>query len=113
MTSPFPSRDFTPVATPSLQAWRVPMWVEDDEYTVCTEQNKLRMYDHETLPDFIKASVSMIHAFPFHPGAYEGMLYREAYVNWQDPKLDDVGWRVSWNMYILILNAQQLESMNG
>lgn len=105
--------NLTPVSTPSLNAWRVPMWVNEDEYTVCTGQNKYRMYDAETLPDFIKASVSMIHAFPFHAPTYEGRLHMEAYTNHQDERLDDIGWRVTWNLYMLILNQQQLEKLDG
>lgn len=120
-------RELTPVATPSLNAWRVPMWVGESDYTVCVEQNKLRIYDAETLPDFIKASMSMIHAFPFKEkyvfqygwsdprSMYSGMgsAYFHAYTNTQDPRLNDIGWRVNQNLYMLILNAQQLESMNG
>ena len=124
MTMP---QGLTPVATPSLNAWRVPMWVEDEEYTVCVEQNKLRMYDAETLPDFIKASMSMIHAFQFEPPkvslfgwsdprvmlGHEPQKFGFAYHNTQDPRLDDIGWRCTWNLYMLILTPEQLESMNG
>ena len=117
-------RELVPVSTPSLNAWRVPMCVDEDEYVVCVAQNKLRMFDAETLPDFIKASMSMIHAFPFQERIQlsgwtdprmlmSEAAYHYAYENNQDPRLNDIGWRVSWHMYMLILNAQQLESMNG
>lgn len=118
-------RELVPVSMPSLNAWRVPMCVDEDEYVVCVSQNKLRMFDAETLPDFIKASMSMIHAFPFEPQTVYQVgwsdprmvmseaAYHYAYMNKQDPRLNDIGWRVNENLYMLILNQQQLESMNG
>ena len=101
-----------PLPTPDLRAYRVPLWVEDEEYTVQLTKNKLRMYDSETLPDFIKASMSMIHAFPFTP-VQDGSLWATSYHNPQDLKLNDIGWRCTWNLYMLILTPEQLESMDG
>ena len=101
-----------PIPLAGLNAWRVPLWVEDDEYTVQLTERKMRMYDAETLPDFIKASMSMIHAFPYTP-MQEGLSWAAAYHTPHDPRLDDIGWRCTWNLYMLILTEQQLESMNG
>lgn len=101
-----------PVATPSLCTWRVPLWVEDDEYTVQLSTTKLRMYDADTLPDIIKSRLAMIHAFPFTPMPESG-LWGQAYHNSQDPRLDDIGWRVTYNMYMLILNQEHMEGMDG
>lgn len=101
-----------PMPLPSLNAWRVPLWVEDDEYTVQLTDRKFRMYDAQTLPDFIKASVSMIHAFPFTPMS-ECVSWSAAYSPNTDERQADIGWRCTWNLYMLILSEQQLESMNG
>lgn len=125
-------RDYQPISTPGLNAWRVPMWVEDGEYTVCVAQNKIRVFGEESLPDCIKAATAMIHAFPIAES-------KEVYsFGWSDPRanltagkakiitenfyvysyplderLHEIGWRVNEYLYILILNAEQLESLNG
>ena len=125
-------RDFHPISTPGLNAWRVPMWVEDGEYTVCVAQNKIRVFGEESLPDCIKAATAMIHAFPIaecvdlysfgwsDPRANlalakaltpKGHSYVYAYP--LDERLHEIGWRVNEHLYILILNAEQLESLNG
>lgn len=101
-----------PLPVPSLNAWRVPLWVEDDEYTVQLTDRKFRMYDAETLPDFVKASMSMINAFPYKP-MQEGVAWAAAYGNNGVDKQAEIGWRCTWNLYMLILSEQQLESMNG
>jgi hypothetical protein len=101
-----------PMPTPSVTAWRVPMWVEEGDYTVHLSERHIRIYDETTLPDFIKASMSMINAFPFKP-MQEGVVWRAAYTHNTDPRQADIGWRCTWNLYMLILSEAQLESMNG
>ena len=117
-----------PIATPNMMSLRVPVWVEDGVYTVQATDKLYRMYDDDTLPDFIKASMAMIKAFPFKVelasiygwtdprtmfGTDPTYENSNAYINRQDPKLDDIGWRVSENLFIVILTQDQLESMYG
>lgn len=113
-----------PIATQNMMSLRVPVWVEDGVYTVQATDKLYRMYDDDTLPDFLKASMAMIKAFPFKveppsiygwtdPRAVFNQDYDGAYINRQDPKLDDIGWRVTKNLYIVILTQEQLESMYG
>lgn len=83
--------------------YRIPVWVNDDGFTVCISSKSYRHYDHTTIPDRIKALLSMIHAIPHKPRESHDINPTSAYVNMQDPRLDEIGWRVSDDLYILIL----------
>lgn len=106
--------DYVPIANTTLTGFRVPMWRDDDAYEVCIADHKYRMYDDETLPDFIKASLSMIHAFPYKESNLPvfGWYWTNTYINNQDSRLNDIGWRVNDNLYILVMTPEQLESLN-
>ena len=105
----------TPVAHTVLeQCVRVPMCVSDGVYTLCVGDDAYRMFDDETLPDKIKSLLGMIKAFPPNDlGKYGTTLAFEAYLNQQDPRLNDVGWRVTEGLYMLILTYEFLEELRG
>ena len=92
---------------------RVPMWVKDGEYAVVIAKNHVRIFDEDTLPDHIKALVSMIHAFP--PSLMDEWMCDETtiFINQQDPRLDDIGWQVTKNLYMLVLDNQIIKSLYG
>jgi len=50
----------------------------------------------------------MIHAFPPTKKELREVSITDAYINIQDAKLDDVGWMICKDLYILIMHYSQL-----
>ena len=88
--------------------WRVPMYREDDSYAVVVHPNRVRYFTEETLPDFMKASLAMIHAFPPTKKELHQVSVTDSYINYHNQKLDDVGWMVCKDLYIVIMHVTQL-----
>lgn len=93
--------------------WRVPLWVEGDQYRLCLGKNKYRYFNDDTLPSEIKSTLGMINAFPPKDVPIWEVDSVNAYINNQDPKLDTVGWRVSRYLYMLILARTTMEDLHG
>ncbi len=104
--------EYTPVAHPTIQgSYRTPMWVENYKYAINVGTNKIRYFNEELLPDRIKSCVSMIHAFPSRLLPEWKVNPIDCYVNHQDKRLDDIGWQVSKNLYILVVEQEYLLSL--
>ena len=97
---------------------RVPMWVEDGSYVIETGLNRRRIFTDETLPDEVKALLSMIHSLPpYETGIYLiGNLIapheRTAYIA-PDERYIEIGWRVTDNLYMLVLEREVLNRLDG
>lgn len=91
--------------------YRVPMWIDGDEYSLNVGQYETRYYTNETLPSEIKVSLAMINAFPY--SFYEDWMVKgfTAYVNLQNPELNDIGWRVTPEMYVIVMPSESLREM--
>jgi hypothetical protein len=88
------------------------MWVEDGSYEIETGLNRRRIYTEETLPDEIKALLSMISSFPPHKVWEFGGLGTLAYIA-PDERLEEIGWQVTNNLYMLVLDRGVLDRLNG
>lgn len=95
-----------------MDSWRVPMWVEEGTYTISVGQKAYRMFNESDLPERIKAQLSMIHAFPLKDYPDWMDISVTGYINHQDERLNDVGWRLRPDLYMLILDRQQLEELS-
>lgn len=95
-----------PYKTPDM--WRVPVYKDDDTYAVVVQPDRVRYFTAEALPDFMKASLSMIQAFPPPKKELHQVSVTDAYINAHEPKLDDVGWMVCKDLYIVIMHVTQL-----
>jgi len=87
------------------------MWVEDGSYEIETGLNRKRIYTEETLPDEIKALLSMIHTFPDHKLGI-GAFSRVAYIA-PDERLVEIGWQVTNNLYMLVLEREVFNRLGG
>ena len=87
------------------------MWVEDGSYEIETGLNRKRIYTEETLPDEIKALLSMIHSFPDHKLGI-GSFSRVAYIA-PDERLAEIGWQVTNNLYMLVLEREVFNRLDG
>ena len=102
---------------------RVPMIIDDDEYILSVGDKDIRMYTDETLPDFIKALMTMIHAFTpnlfhfvdntdvFRPDSNYYIKTQSIYDNNMDKKLDEIGWQLTSHFYMLILTTIQFNEV--
>ena len=102
---------YVPMTSPNSFSHRVPMWIDGDEYMVAVGQDEYRNYTNETLPDIIKAKMSMIKAFPKNVLPYYMVNAMVPYINHHDPRLDDIGWQVTEEMYMLVLPTDVLNTM--
>jgi hypothetical protein len=102
---------FVPILHPKLEGYyRTPVWVEPDSYTVCVAENVHRYYNDKTVPNEVKAVVTMVNAFPNLPYHVEATNPISAYVC-VNPKQEEIGWRADDRLYILVLPNSCLENM--
>lgn len=106
--------DLSPISHSYLtNSLRVPMWVDDGSYEIETGLNRWRIYTEETLPDEVKALLSMIYSFPEHRAwAWDVGGISMAYIA-PDERLVEIGWRVTNNLYMLVLDRSVLDRLNG
>jgi hypothetical protein len=96
---------------------RVSLREEGDEYSLQVDDNFVRRYDADTLPDEIKVRLAMIKAIPMpnllHDDKdiyYNRFLF---YDNNHSKDLNDVGWRVTKDLYCLVLPTTLLSKLKG
>ena len=95
---------------------RVPMRIVGDQYEVFVADSYVRIYDKDSLPDEIKVKLAMIHTIPIATLLRDSDLFNSNYLiyeNLHDPTLDDIGWRVTQNMYCLVLKTDYLRTLRG
>jgi hypothetical protein len=94
-------------------AYRIPVWLEGDVYKVTIGEDKFRFFTEETLPDCIKSTLGMVNAFPRNDCPIWSVNSINAYINNQDSKLNEIGWRVSSNLYMLTVGTEHLKELYG
>jgi hypothetical protein len=107
----------TPVVHKTLSGLhRVSLREEDGEYQLQVDDHYVRRYDANTLPDEIKVRLSMIKAIPSLIVFTDEELYFNSFLfydNKHSPDLDDVGWRVTKDLYCLVLPTTLLNKLKG
>jgi hypothetical protein len=102
------AKKWSPMPCVPYEMWRVPVYKDDDAYGVVVQPDRVRYFTEETLPDFMKASLAMIHAFPPPKKQIHEVSVTDSFINYHNPKLDDVGWMVCKDLYIVIMHVTQL-----
>lgn len=95
---------------------RVSLLEEDGEYQLQVDDHYVRRYDVDTLPDEIKVRLAMIKAVPMLEVFTDEEIYFNSfrfYENNHSEDLDDVGWRVTKNLYCLVLPTTLLNKLKG
>jgi hypothetical protein len=106
----------TPVVHKTLSGLhRVALREEDGEYRLQVDDHYVRRYDADTLPDEIKVRLAMIKAIPMATFTDEAVFHNHYlfYENNHSKNLDDVGWRVTKNLYCLVLPSTLLNKLKG
>jgi hypothetical protein len=106
---------------------RIPVWTDGDpmEYTVCVAKEHYRHYTDSTVPGQIKSLLSMIRAFPEEVRRVP--MYRVMHRSLTDSvdspvdfpvtyacpdkRLEEIGWQIRDDLYILIMDRTLLEEM--
>lgn len=103
---------YEPYPHPTVRgSYRVPVWVDPGQYQVCIAPKTYRYFNEQTVPDKIVALLAMIRAIPFKERDYEWP--HQTYVNMQDKRLDEIGWKVDDILHMLVLDHEFLFSLHG
>jgi len=107
----------TPVVHKTLNGLhRVSLREEDGEYQLQVDDHYVRRYDADTLPDEIKVRLAMIKAIPMLEVFTDEDIYYNSFLfydNKHSKDLDDVGWRVTKDLYCLVLPTTLLNKLKG
>jgi len=107
MNDPWDRRSYVPVAHPDRNMYRVPVWISGDEITVGLGRDTYRYYTRANAPEKLKAALAMVSAFPPDNRPQWAVNSTSAYVPMNN-KQKDIGWRVTDDFYILILDENLL-----
>ena len=97
----------------SAALFRVPVERQENLYVVYVDDRYNRIFTADTLPDFIKAKLAMIHAMPLSGTLPSHWNTIELYVRPYDGNHDTIGWRGSEMMYIIIMTSDELHLLKG
>lgn len=93
--------------------YRVPVKEADGEYTVSIGSLTYRYFTEDTVPDQIKASLSMVKAFPeeIRRIPKTRLVSDVAPYICPHPSLEDIGWQVGDDTFVLILSEELLRDI--
>jgi hypothetical protein len=100
-------RFYAPVSHSDTDMFRVPVWVSDDEVALSLGNNTYRFYKHKDVPRKVKCLLTMVNAFPSEHRPLWSVNPTHAYVPLNE-KQADIGWKVTDELYILILDGDFL-----
>lgn len=93
--------------------YRVPVHIKDGQHTVYVGDNLKRMFDADSLPDFMKHKLAMITVSGHGELLSDKELTRLHLFATKIGELECIGWRVSESFYVVIMTDDELESLRG
>jgi hypothetical protein len=111
LTYSYNDRALAPLNHASLIGqYRVPVYVEPPEYIVHVNTDRKRMYTVNTIPPFLmnRILIAKTTTPKYESG---GFAYWHDIFMCNYPECADTGWRATNNMYIIIMNASELNSI--
>jgi len=93
--------------------YRVPVQIVDEQHTVYVGDNHKRMFDADSLPDFLKHKLAMITVSDQGELLNEAHLTRLGLFTTKKGDLECIGWRSSNSFYIVVMTDDELESLKG
>jgi hypothetical protein len=82
-------------------------------YRLYLFDNLVRLYTSDTLPNIIKTHLSIIRVTP-QSNTYitDDKLHEvDMYINLQDTELTHIGWRASENMFVIVLDKEEIHKL--
>jgi len=102
--------DYSPIGHPdSSKLYRVPVQILDGVHTVYVGDKHKRIFDVNTLPDFIKHKLSMI--IVTNDGGQRWSL--NALYDTPSNEFRIIGWRASDSMFCLVMTDEELYLLRG
>ena len=93
--------------------YRVPVHIKDEQHTVYVGDNHKRMFDTDSLPDFLKHKLAMITVSGHGELLSDRELTRLHLFATKIGELECIGWRVSESFYVVVMTNDELESLRG
>ena len=94
--------------------YRVPVHITNGVHTIYVGDNLRRRFDVDTLPEMLKHKLSMINASPYGGAvARLGVTNIDVYTIPKNSEFYLIGWRVTEEMYCLVLTINELDSLRG
>jgi len=93
--------------------YRVPVQIENERHTVYVADNHKRMFDADSLPNFLKHKLAMITVSGHGELLDDVALTRLHLFATRLGDLERIGWRVSNTFYIVVMTDDELESLKG
>lgn len=107
-----------PISHPDMKGFsRVPMRLEDEMYVIYIAHKFTRSFTRDNLPDVIKTKLAFIDSVGKVRGNHDTsngiVLWMMIYVLPENEALHDVGWRVSDDIYCLVLDQPTIDLLVG
>lgn len=94
--------------------YRVPVHIVDGKHTVFVGDNHRRRFDVNTLPEMLTHKLSMINASPYSGVIDRGQVTNiDVYTVPDNNEFHFIGWRVTEEMYCVILTREELDLLRG
>jgi len=95
------------------EMYRVPVHIEKELHTVFVGDNHKRMFDANSLPDFLKHKLAMIIARNERPLTSDDLLTELTLFMTRRGDFEYIGWRASPSYYIVVMTYAELKSLTG
>jgi hypothetical protein len=95
------------------EMYRVPVHIEKELHTVFVGDNHKRMFDADSLPDFLKHKLAMIIARNERPLTSDDLLSELTLFMTRRGDFEYIGWRASPSYYIVVMSGDELSSLTG
>jgi hypothetical protein len=95
------------------EMYRVPVHIEKELHTVYVGDNHKRMFDADSLPDFLKHKLAMIIARNERPLTSDDLLSELTLFMTRRGDFEYIGWRASPSYYIVVMSGDELSSLTG
>ena len=93
--------------------YRVPVQIKNEQHTVYVGDNHKRMFDADTLPDFMKHKLAMITVSDQGELLHDEILTQLHLFATKRGDLECIGWRVTPTFYIVVMTDTELSSLMG
>ena len=94
--------------------YRVPVHIVDGKHTVFVGDNHRRRFDQDTLPAALKHKLSMINGSPYGEVLNKHEVTNiDVYLIPTDNEFSMIGWRVTEEMYCVVLTEKELDELRG
>lgn len=96
-----------------VKFYRVPVKIENGLHTVYVADDHVRMFDADTLPDFVRHKLAMIVVKDWGNLPDDNILSTLDLFAARDGDMHTIGWKASDSYYIVVMTTSELMSLRG